>query len=162
MHPPAEHAAIQVATWCPALANLRSCRRFSLHIAPSSLPASQLTETTGLRLHLAGQGSRCIVDVRRRWFCLSSLLPTRPPSRRYTLQALANASACRSVRILLYSVPTMRQMGVGAALMLEHPATPGWRGAAKDFLRLLSGACARCWGVPTVWPSAFETALPTV
>ncbi|KAL4457538.1 hypothetical protein ABPG75_012403 [Micractinium tetrahymenae] len=44
-----------------------------------------------------------------------------------------------AARILLYIVPTLRQTGVGAALMLERPGHHGWRGAAEDFLRLLAG-----------------------
>ncbi len=46
-------------------------------------------------------------------------------------------------RIAVLCFPTVRQTGVGAALMLEQPAQPGWLGACKDFCRLVAGERSR-------------------
>lgn len=42
-------------------------------------------------------------------------------------------------RISLYLAPSFRSAGVGSALMLERPPSPGWLGAAVDAFRVLSG-----------------------
>lgn len=54
-------------------------------------------------------------------------------------------------QILTYTIPSVRRVGVGTALMLERPATPGWRGALSDLLRTLMGeavlcGCLHMWG----------------
>lgn len=42
-------------------------------------------------------------------------------------------------RVLLYCLPSFRQVGTGTALMLEEDPRPGLRGAAADFARVLGG-----------------------
>lgn len=54
-------------------------------------------------------------------------------------------------RAIVHSAPSWRRTRVGAAMMLEQPARPGWLGAATDAVRVVAGEkclhsvpCAAC------------------